>query len=109
MTTPFPTGEYEVVSTVVRVRREPRILPDNITGRLTIGTRRRVLSVTTDKNNYTWGRVSEPDAAGIAEWVCIKDLNRTFMKCIEPDPEPDDLRTQVLKLIAWARTLGYVD
>jgi hypothetical protein len=100
MTNPFPTGEYEVVSTVVRIRREPRILQDNITGKLTIGTRRRVYSVVTDKNNYTWGRISEPDAAGIAEWACIKDLNRIFMKCIEPDSPAEDRITALEARVA---------
>lgn len=126
MTTP---GMYEVVSNVA-IRREPRVieyrdgdnkLVSNQVGVLTVGTHRKVYSVVTNKDNSTWGRVSEADAAGIAQWVCIQGLNRTYMKQISVELEakedtvevrPQDIllaqhETRIKQLEVWARTKGY--
>jgi hypothetical protein len=114
-------GIYQVTSDVF-IRREPRIVEyqnpatkkpvSNVVGKLTIGTMRAVYDITTDKENATWGRVSFFDSAGIAEWVCIKNINRTFMKFTEPlENEPQntsEFETRLNKLEAWARTKGYI-
>lgn len=89
----YQTGTYEVVNSEgVFIRREPRIVDNtkitNRVGKLTFGTQRRVYGFVTDNMNVTWGRVSESDAAGISEWVCIQGLNRTYMKLLEADPSP---------------------
>lgn len=111
---------YEVISDVT-IRREPRIveyqdpatkkLITNAVGKLTIGTQREVYSTTVDKNNVLWGRVSESDAAGISEWVCIKGLNRTFMKIVDVGTSPvENLASVLMRLDAlekWARIQGY--
>ncbi len=103
----FEPGLYEAATNVF-IRREPRIvegIKHNRVGKLTTGTQRQIHSVVTNKDNTTWGRISEADSAGIAEWVCIQGLNRTFMKRIDKsDPAPDDRLT---RLEAWARTQGY--
>lgn len=101
-----PTGIYKVISSDgVYVRREARIVENNkITnrvGKLSFSTTRRVYETITDKQNYTWGRVSESDAAGIAEWTCLEGLNRTYMECVEPDPDPvEALSTRIAALEA---------
>lgn len=86
-------GIYEAAADV-NIRREPRIVEytdpqthkfvSNKVGFLKAGTQRAIYSVQVQKDNSTWGRVSESDSAGIAQWVCIQDINRTFMKFIEP-------------------------
>jgi len=101
----YKLGIYEAI-TRVRIRREPRIIPTNIVGVLDIGTQRQIFSIVTDGKNYTWGRISEADSAGIAQWTCIKGLNRTYMKLIEPMREVDFL-SRLENLEAWARTKGY--
>ena len=101
----YQLGIYEA-TTRVRIRREPRIIPTNIVGVLDIGTQRQIFSIVTDENNYTWGRISEADSAGIAQWACIKGLNRTYMKLIEPVREVD-FSARLKRLEEWARTKGY--
>ena len=87
------SGIYEVVHKVA-VRREPRVVEyidpktkkftTNQVGLLSVGTKRAVYSVRTLEDNTTWGRVSFFDSAGIAEWACIKGLNREYMQFVEP-------------------------
>jgi hypothetical protein len=101
------SGLYECVSEVY-IRREPRIVDNllghNRVGKLTPGTQRRIYDVVTNKDNSTWGRISEADAAGISQWVCIQGLNRTYMKLVEgSEPSSDRLS----RLEEWARTKGY--
>jgi len=91
---------YEVISKVT-IRREPRITPTNTRGMLDVGTKRIVYSTVTDGSNATWGRISESDAAGIAQWVCIKGVNRTYMKLIEQE------KPELSNLERWAVTQGY--
>jgi hypothetical protein len=104
-------GIYQVTSDVF-IRREPRIVEyqdtatkkpiSNVVGKLTIGTMRAIYDITTDKENATWGRVSFFDSAGIAEWVCIKNINRTFMKFIEPLKDAGQSPVEkVYPTIAW--------
>ena len=67
---------YECSSEVL-IRRESRIVEyidpkskkpvTNVVGKLTQGTIREIYSTITDSKGATWGRVSESDAAGIAE------------------------------------------
>lgn len=84
-----PTGLYEVTNgDGVFIRKEPKIVEGvrhNRDGKLRLGTRTRIYSVVTDGENNTWGRVSEVDAAGVARWICLQGLNRTYAKCIKPD------------------------
>ena len=106
--------EYIVISKV-KIRREPKIVEyhedkkfiTNQVGLLDIGTKRTVYETITDAMNVTWGRVSESDAAGISQWVCIKGLNREYMKLVQPIPEYDFL-TRIDKLEAWAKSQGYM-
>lgn len=100
----FEPGLYEVISNV-NIRREPRILPENIVGKLTIGKQRTIYSVITDEHNYTWGRISFADAAGVSEWVCMKDINREFVKLVKSSGSTLDGRLE--RLESWARTKGY--
>lgn len=112
----YTPGIYEVISNVA-IRREPRIveykdskgtLVTNQVGRLAVGTKRAVYSVIVQKDNTSWGRVSFHDSAGIAEWACIKGLNREYMKFVEPlkdaPAEPnlqaqiDDLKIRIRRL-----------
>jgi hypothetical protein len=100
-------GLYEAIANVF-IRREPRIVEgttNNRVGKLTVGTQRQVHSVVTNPDNTTWGRISEADSAGIAEWVCIQGLNRSYMKVVEGS-EPS-LSDRLTRLEAWARTQGY--
>lgn len=63
------TGIYEAKSQV-NIRREPRIVEykiggvwiTNMVGRIDTGTRRTLDSFVTNKDNSTWGRVSEADS-----------------------------------------------
>lgn len=111
----YVPGMYEAQGTV-NIRREPRIVEyredgmakSNIVGKLTIGTCRHVFSVVTDASNASWGRISEADGAGIAEWVCLRNLNREFMKRIADIPVVvTGLEARVAALEAWARTQGF--
>ena len=116
-------GEYEVISDV-KIRREPQIveryengkLVTNQVGLLRVGTKRIVYSTLTKKDNTTWGRISEHDAAGIAEWVCIQGLNRTYMKLLKASTSETDTTFDMMlmkhdrdieRLKEWARTQGY--
>ena len=80
------TGIYEA-QTDVNIRREPRIVEykigknfiTNRVGGISVGTQRMIYSLVTNKDNSTWGRVSQSDSAGIAEWICIQNMNRVFM------------------------------
>jgi hypothetical protein len=101
----FTPGDYEVISTVT-IRREPRILPSNAVGGLSVGTRRTVYSVITDKDNATWGRISESDAAGIAQWICLQSLNRKYAQKIDAKPGTD-WESRLASLEAWAETIGF--
>lgn len=118
------SGEYEVISDV-KIRREPQIveryengkLVSNQVGFLKVGTKKIVYSVLTKKDNTTWGRISEHDAAGIAEWVCIQGLNRTYLKLLKAsNDDSTDISFDMLlmkhereleRLKEWARTQGY--
>jgi hypothetical protein len=98
----FEPGIYECVSTV-KIRREPKVIDyptTNKVGELQPGTQREIYSVLTLKDNTSWGRVSSPDAAGVSEWVCIKGLNREFMKFVKATTAPGigDLGTVLMKL-----------
>lgn len=106
----FTPGTYETISRV-NIRREPRILPGNVVGVLNTGVKREVFSVQTDEDNQTWGRISESDAAGVAQWICLQTINRQYAKRL-PDPVvtnvPDfDFMERLANLEAWARTQGY--
>jgi len=104
----FQPGLYEAIANVF-IRREPRIVEGNTTnrvGKLTTGTQRQVHSIVTNPDNTTWGRISEADSAGIAEWVCIQGLNRSYMKPVTQVIDPDCMG-RLSKLEAWARTKGY--
>lgn len=88
MTALNPPIVYTSVHQVI-IRREPRIVEyldgakkfiTNQVGLLKIGDQRIVYEIVTDNNNYTWGRISEPDGAGKSTWVCIRGLNRTYME-----------------------------
>jgi hypothetical protein len=103
----YQPGLYECVSDVF-IRREPRIVEGNKhnrAGKLTVGTQRQIHSIVTNSDNTTWGRVSEADSAGIAEWVCVQGLNRVYMKPVESH-EPG-IGERLARLEAWARTQGY--
>lgn len=103
----FTPGDYEVISPVT-IRREPRILNENAKGVLSIGTKRHVYSVITDEKNQTWGRVSESDAAGQALWICLKSINREYVKRLSVEPAPDrDVMARLAALEEWARGQGY--
>lgn len=101
---------YTVISQVY-IRREPKIVEvkqgkriiTNIVGSLNVGTSVLVFEKVTDK--ATWGRVSEPDSAGIANWVCIRTLNRAFLK--EQSVPVTSAESRLQSLEAWARTKGY--
>ena len=114
----YVPGIYEAQS-VVNIRREPRIVDikiggvwvTNQVGRIDAGTRRFLDSFITNKDNSTWGRVSEADSAGISEWICVQNINRVFMKPVDGGvvvpPPTGDLENRLFRLEAWARTQGY--
>ena len=108
----FRPGPYEVISDV-KIRRGHSIVEQSVKGeRITnqeglykSGTRVEILSTATNPDNSTWGRVSEPDAAGVALWACIKGLNRQYMKPLETEESYlsrriDALEARVSKLEA---------
>lgn len=115
-------GMYEAIDTV-NIRKEPRIVESKILGKwinnrvgqLDAGDQRMIYSIVTDSNNYTWGRVSQNDSAGVALWVCINTTNKVFMKPVDdyvtPVVNPPALSTEFisrfLALEAWAKTQGY--
>ena len=83
-------GVYEAISDV-NIRREPRIVEykvgknfiTNRVGGISAGTQRMIHSLVTNSKGETWGRVSESDSAGIAQWICIQNPNRVFMKPVD--------------------------
>ena len=110
MKTNLGIGIYEAQARV-QIRREPRITGTNVTGAIDTGTQKYIYSIQTDAKSYTWGRISEPDSAGISLWVCIQIPNRTFMKFVQAgDDHPTGdatLESRVTALEAWARAKGY--
>lgn len=115
METKYAPGLYEIVSKV-KIRREPRIVEyyneekkyiTNQVGTLNVGTQREVYEVFTDSFNSTWGRVSEPDATGNSQWICIRGLNREYARMSAPSQPVDSVEARVAKLETWARTKGY--
>ena len=110
-------GMYTAKKTV-NIRREPRIvenvLGNNRAGQLLVGTQRMIYQIVTNKDNSTWGRVSESDASGIALWVCIQNTNTVFMEPVNeyiPVPSQGEMTAEFisrfLALEAWAKTQGY--
>lgn len=110
-------GVYESISDV-NIRREPRIAEykiggvwvTNQVGRISAGTRRMIDSFVINKDNSIWGRVSDADSAGISEWICIKNINRVFMKPVDGavvGQPPADVTTRLEKLESWARSKGF--
>jgi len=114
----FQPGIYEAKSTV-NIRREPRVIEykiggvwiTNQVGRIDAGTRRFLDSFVTNKDNSTWGRVSEADSAGISEWICIQNTNRVFMQFVGDEPPvvvvPAGIELRLTALEIWARSKGY--
>lgn len=110
-------GIYEAQKDV-NIRREPKVVEyklgnsfiTNRVGQINAGTRRTIYSLITNEKGDTWGRVSESDASGVAEWICIQTLNTTFMKpldvVVEPAPS-GDIEARLAKLEAWAVSKGY--
>lgn len=126
-------GLYEAQADV-NIRREPRVVEYKVAGKfitnrvgaINVGTQRIIFSLLTNDKGETWGRVSEADSAGIAEWVCVQNLNRRFMKPISSAVEVtapsgdavDALLDEIEKRIAafdarldaleaWARSQGF--
>jgi hypothetical protein len=106
---------YEAIAEV-NIRREPKIVEvkvgknfvTNRVGSINPGTQRIIYSTITDKDNSTWGRVSQADSTGIAEWVCIQNTNRVFMKAIIEQEFPiRTLTAWANEIDAWARSEGY--
>ena len=112
----FEPGMYEVISPVI-IRRVPRIIEyrdatkhliTNAVGSYELGTRVQIFSVLVDKDNAEWGRVSDTNATGQAEWICMKHLNRTFVKLLEASQTVENLRERLHNLEIWAQTKGYL-
>lgn len=112
-------GIYEAQKDV-NIRREPKVVEyklgnnfiTNRVGQINAGTRRTIYSLVTNEKGDTWGRVSESDASGVAEWICIQTLNTTFMRPLdvfEPSPSVPvfDLEARIAKLEVWAAGKGY--
>ena len=109
--------KYTCISPV-DIRREPRIIETKIgknfytnrVGSLNLGTQRDVFETLTDKTNTTWGRLSEPDATGNAQWCALSTLNRVFMQRVEAeqlDSSANSLEQRLTRLEEWAATKGY--
>ncbi len=75
-------GEYKVMSTVLNIRKEPRITPTNKVGQLKLGDKRAIYEFTIDDKHQTWGRVSGYDSAGKALWICAEEINRKNLELI---------------------------
>ena len=115
----YKPGIYEAKKYVL-IRREPRIveirLPGgayvhNRVGAIDAGTRREMKSFVTDKNNMTWGNVSESDPSGISQWICIRTVNTVFMEAVDGGvvvPPSGSVEARLSNLEAWARTKGYL-
>lgn len=113
----FTPGLYKVISAVY-IRREPRIVEyrdkkerivTNIVGSKNIGDYIRIDATTTDSRNQTWGKVSEPDAAGKSLWICLRDINRTFAEKVEQEdhstiPDPAACMQWMKAVDEWARS-----
>jgi hypothetical protein len=114
----FGPGLYEVINPVT-IRRGPRVVEykdpssnrvvSNAAGRLNPGIRKEILSVMVDKDNAEWGRISEPDSAGMAHWICLRTTNRVFVKLLDATPETPTIESRIEKLESWARSKGYLD
>lgn len=95
---------------ILNIRREPRITGSNKVGQLAAGTVREIYSTITNSNGETWGQVSLPDNAGIAQWVCISNINRVYMRPVTPsvDAAPIVGGDAWRKAIdSWARLKGF--
>ena len=94
-------GKHRVISPV-KIRRGPRMvdvrdpktnkLVTNQEGFLEFGKTRIILDFETDEENQTWGRISEDNAAGVALYVGVQVLNRTFMERLPDNEQPEEYR-----------------
>lgn len=102
---------YRALQTV-NIRREPRITTTNRVGRIDAGTVREVYETIVDRNNWTWGRVSDYDNHGVAQWMCIRNVNTIFMTPVESGPDQAiearvaAIEARVAAIEAWARGQG---
>lgn len=97
----------------VRIRKGAEIVENskgnNRVGLYKTGDIVTVYETLTDTDRRTWGRVSEPDPNGKANWFCIQELNGKYAEPVLPEPKPDsDLILRLARLEAWARTQGYI-
>ena len=84
----FLPGSYKVISSLLNIRKEPRVTWTNIKGQLKMGDVRDVYEfITTPATNDVWGRISEYDGAGKALWICAKNVNREFIELV-PKTDP---------------------
>jgi hypothetical protein len=74
--------------------RDPKTnkLVTNQEGFLEFGKTRIILDFETDEENQTWGRISEDNAAGVALYVGVQVLNRTFMERLPDNEQPEEYR-----------------
>lgn len=112
----FEPGMYEIINRIT-IRRTPRIIEytdltkhtiTNVVGSYEVGTRVQVFSVLVDKNNSEWGRVSESNAIGQAEWICMKHQNHTSVKLLETSVQMENVVERLHNLEIWARGQGYI-
>jgi hypothetical protein len=99
----------------VQVRREPRIIEyrlgksyiTNIVGMYSMGDIREVIDTQTDTQGRKWGRVSDPDPKGKADWFCIRTLTTIFAEPLVEDAAPKPKSYWINAIDAWARLNGY--
>ena len=71
----------------------------NQVGLLSAGTQNvEILSTQVLTDNSLWGRFSEPDSSGIAQWICIKNINRTFMLPMADEFQPTDSDSRLARI-----------
>jgi hypothetical protein len=103
----FSAGVHKAVSEV-NIRRGPRavdrynpitkkLISSNQEGFLELGKVRTVLDFEVDEKNVVWGRISPHNAAGVALYVCMQGLNRTYMERLPEAEQPPEYRLPVVQ------------
>ncbi len=70
----------------------------NAMGMLDVGKQVEILGTQVLADNTLWGRISEPDATGTSQWVCIKGLNTTFLTVAPSEEEPQDRDSRLARI-----------
>jgi hypothetical protein len=112
-------GKYKIINgDGVNIRHEPKVVQwidpktkeekSNKVGQYKFGDIVEIFGFDTDGVQQTWGRVSQEDAAGKSQWICVRSINRTMAAPLEEAEQVLSDHERLEKMEAFlAVRLGY--